>query len=338
MQYLQTYSASIQALSSVILIVVTAFYVVLTYKLLHTPHKAFLIILSIKSDNKGWILKIKNLGPGLAKNLQIKTVVQKILDFDPIKKGTVWLENTLSPASGPFQLMPNEEGEYCFGPNWISFDDPFYITWQSINGKKQKTAWLDSDVRRGSFIPLNFEAAIKWKIKWYKINLFSPWNRFKRWRIFKKATKLKRTESIPNSEYKIVAGIHKMDFAKITAMLKDAFWSKGIGIDEVKQGADNSALVVGAFTQEGLQIGYSRVISDKIRFAYIIDVYVDKNFRKRGIGQAMIKFILNHPELKDVYQWLLITKDAHGVYSKASFKPLENPDRWMEIRNPRPDR
>jgi hypothetical protein len=52
----------------------------------------------------------------------------------------------------------------------------------------------------------------------------------------------------------------------------------------------------------------------------------------------MIKFILNHPELKDVYQWLLITKDAHGVYSKAGFKPLENPDRWMEIRNSWPDR
>jgi len=143
---------------------------------------------------------------------------------------------------------------------------------------------------------------------------------------------------ILDSKFKIIDGIKKMDFAKITAMLKDAFWSKGIGIDEVKQGADNSALVVGAFTQEGLQIGYSRVISDKIRFAYILDVYVDENFRKRGIGQTMIKYILNHPDLKNVYQWVLITKDAHGVYRKVGFKPLENPDRWMEIRNPREQR
>jgi GNAT superfamily N-acetyltransferase len=143
---------------------------------------------------------------------------------------------------------------------------------------------------------------------------------------------------ILDSKFKIVDGIKKMDFAKIAAMLKDAFWSKGIGIDEVKQGADNSALVIGAFTQEGTQVGYARVISDKIRFAYILDVYVDENFRKRGIGQAMIKFILNHPALKDVYQWLLITKDAHGVYRKVGFKNLESPEKWMEIRNPRPDR
>lgn len=137
---------------------------------------------------------------------------------------------------------------------------------------------------------------------------------------------------------KIIDDIQKMDFAKVTQMLKDAWWSKGIDINEVKQGADNSALVVGVFTSQGIQVGYSRVISDKTRFAYILDVYVDEHFRKQGVGQAMIKFILNHHELKDVYQWLLITKDAHGVYSKIGFKPLENHEKWMEIRNPRTQR
>ena len=143
---------------------------------------------------------------------------------------------------------------------------------------------------------------------------------------------------ILDSKFKMFDGIKKMDFAKITAMLKDAYWSKGIGIDEVTEVAKHSALVVGAFTQEGAQVGYARVISDKSRFAYILDVYVDENFRRKGVGQAMIQFILNHHKLKDVYQWLLITKDAHDVYSKTGFKPLENLDRWMEIRNSRPDR
>lgn len=140
------------------------------------------------------------------------------------------------------------------------------------------------------------------------------------------------------SNIKIIDDIQKIDFSKITEMLKDAYWSRGIGIDEVKQGAYNSSVVVGAFTPGGLQIGYARVISDKTRFAYILDVYVDKHFRKQGVGQAMINFILNHPKLKDVYQWVLITKDAHGVYHKAGFKPLETPERWMEIRTAGPQR
>jgi predicted N-acetyltransferase YhbS len=139
-------------------------------------------------------------------------------------------------------------------------------------------------------------------------------------------------------DYLIESGFNKMDFDKITCMLKDTFWSKGIKKCEVIQGAQNSALLVGAFAEDNEQIGFSRVISDKTRFAYILDVIVDENFRKQGIGQAMMKHILDHPDLKDVYQWVLITKDAHGVYQKVGFNPIARPDDWMEIRFDRPDR
>ncbi len=131
-------------------------------------------------------------------------------------------------------------------------------------------------------------------------------------------------------------GLENMDFEKITEMLSKSFWVPGIKIDEVKKGAFNSALVIGAFLNDNVQISYARVISDKTRFAYILDVYVDEPYRKQGIGQAMIKYILSHNELKDVYQWTLITKDAHGVYSKLGFKPTGRASDWMEIRNERP--
>jgi predicted N-acetyltransferase YhbS len=139
-------------------------------------------------------------------------------------------------------------------------------------------------------------------------------------------------------EYYIRYGFDEMDFDKVQNMLKDVFWSIGIQKSEIIQGAKNSALLVGTFTKDKIQIGYSRVISDKTRFAYILDVIVDEKFRKQGIGQAMIRHILNHPELKDVYQWVLITKDAHGVYKNVGFNSLSRPNDWMEIRNDRPKR
>ena len=137
-------------------------------------------------------------------------------------------------------------------------------------------------------------------------------------------------------EIVIQYGVEQMDLEKVTKMLSNAFWCPGIKFKEVKQGAINSALVVGAFKQDKSQVGYARVISDKTRFAYIVDVYVDENYRKQGIGQKMINYILTSDELKDVYQWLLITKDAHGVYSKVGFQPISHPLAWMEIRNQRP--
>jgi ribosomal protein S18 acetylase RimI-like enzyme len=140
------------------------------------------------------------------------------------------------------------------------------------------------------------------------------------------------------TEYSIKHGFSSMDFDAITFMLKDTYWCKGIKKPEVVQGAKNSALLVGAFTPDNKQIGFARVISDKTRFAYILDVIVDPACRKQGIGQAMIKSILTHSDLKDVYQWILITKDAHGVYQKAGFNPVERHADWMEIRHNRPER
>jgi GNAT superfamily N-acetyltransferase len=129
-----------------------------------------------------------------------------------------------------------------------------------------------------------------------------------------------------------------MDFNRITELLMNAFWCKGIKREEIIQGCQNSALVVGSFLPDGTQIGFSRVISDKTRFAYILDVIVDERYRRIGVGQSMIKYILENPSLKDVYQWTLITKDAHGVYKKLGFNPIARPHDWMEIRFERPNR
>lgn len=131
-------------------------------------------------------------------------------------------------------------------------------------------------------------------------------------------------------------GMENMDFVKVTKMLSNAYWSIGIQIDEVIKSAQNSALVVGIFSDDTNQIGYARVVSDKTRFAYIADVYIDMHFRGKGIGQKIINYILNHQDLKDVCKWLLCTKDAHDVYSKVGFKPISSPLDWMEIRNTRP--
>jgi GNAT superfamily N-acetyltransferase len=139
-------------------------------------------------------------------------------------------------------------------------------------------------------------------------------------------------------DFFLKSGFDNMDFNEITGMLGKTYWSPGIQQSEIIRGAGNSALLVGAFTSDNRQIGFARVISDKTRFGYIMDVVVHESCRKQGIGQAMVNFILNNPDLKDVYQWLLITKDAHGVYQKVGFKAIERPGDWMEIRSPRPVR
>jgi len=139
-------------------------------------------------------------------------------------------------------------------------------------------------------------------------------------------------------EYSIKDGYNEMDFDKVTEMLAGAYWCEGIQKEEVLKGAQNSALVVGAFSTENKQIGFARVISDKTRFAYILDIIVDEGFKKKGIEQDLTIFILNHPDLKDVYQWLLISKDARDEYKKVGFKTASHTKSWLEIRLGRPEK
>ena len=131
-------------------------------------------------------------------------------------------------------------------------------------------------------------------------------------------------------------GMTSMDFERVADMLSQAYWSLGIKAGEMKKAAANSALVIGAFSEDGRQIAYGRVISDKTRFAYLTDFYVDVEFRQKGICRQMVKLVMDHPDLADVYQWLLVTGDAHGIYEKCGFKVFSRPLDFMEIRNPRP--
>ena len=140
------------------------------------------------------------------------------------------------------------------------------------------------------------------------------------------------------SDIIIKEGCENMDFEKVTSMLATAFWSVGIGIEEVEKGARNSALVIGAFLSDNMQIGYARVISDKTRFAYVLDVFVDENHRNKGVARKMMEYTLSNEGLKDVYQWTLITQDAQGLYSKFGFALPANNIYWMEIRRKRPER
>ena len=139
-------------------------------------------------------------------------------------------------------------------------------------------------------------------------------------------------------EFFISSGKEKLCIDDVQKMLSKMVWSPGITKNEILKGIDNSALIVGAYIENGTQIGFLRVVSDKTRFAYLMDVVVNENCRGQGIGQKMVNFALSHPELKDVYQWFLMTADAHGVYEKCGFEPVKNPERLMSIIKPRPER
>lgn len=115
---------------------------------------------------------------------------------------------------------------------------------------------------------------------------------------------------------------------RVHCWLSNTYWSPGVSREKVERAAQFSSLVLGIYLGEE-QVAYCRVVSDRATFAYIGDVYVDEAHRGKGLGKAMIRFALEHPEHQGLRRWVLATLDAHDVYAAVGFEPLVMPERWM---------
>ena len=131
-----------------------------------------------------------------------------------------------------------------------------------------------------------------------------------------------------DESYQIDEDIARIDFARVHSWLTSSYWSPGISREWVERAARHSALVLGVYSPQG-QVGYLRVVSDRVRMAYLCDVWIDSDHRGKGLGRSIVRYALEHPDLAQV-KWILATADAHGVYAELGFKPVKEPQRWME--------
>ena len=132
------------------------------------------------------------------------------------------------------------------------------------------------------------------------------------------------------SEIIISTDKEKLDIDYIHGFLTTSYWAEGIPKHTVAKSITNS-FCFGMYEKDR-QIGFARVITDFTTFAYLADVFVDENQRGKGLGQKLVKTILDHEELVDLRRWHLLTDDAQGLYSRYGFTTPNDPSLHMEKR------
>jgi GNAT superfamily N-acetyltransferase len=121
----------------------------------------------------------------------------------------------------------------------------------------------------------------------------------------------------------------RLDRALIHEFLGRSYWAAGIPREVVDRSIDN-AMCFGVYDGAS-QVGFARVITDRSTFAYLADVFVLESHRGRGLATWLMKVITGHPELQGLRRWILMTRDAHGLYRKFGFREMADPSRCMEI-------
>jgi GNAT superfamily N-acetyltransferase len=124
----------------------------------------------------------------------------------------------------------------------------------------------------------------------------------------------------------------RLDAQAIHAYLEQSYWAAGIPLDVVER-AIRGSLCIGLY-DDGQQVGFARAVTDRATFAYLADVYVLEPHRGQGLAAWMVGTLLAHPELQGLRRLSLVTKDAHGLYARFGFTPLQSLNAYMEIARP----
>lgn len=126
--------------------------------------------------------------------------------------------------------------------------------------------------------------------------------------------------------YELDDDVARVDAATVHHYLSaESYWAQGRSRADVERTIREAARVVGLYIGED-QVGFARVVSDNIHFAYLADVFVTEAHRGKGLGVALVKQAVDGGPQANL-MWFLGTRDAHTLYEKVGFGPPD--ERWM---------
>jgi GNAT superfamily N-acetyltransferase len=111
-----------------------------------------------------------------------------------------------------------------------------------------------------------------------------------------------------------------------------SYWAQGRSFNIVKKSIEQS-LCFGVYIEiPQQQVGFARVVTNYVTFAWLCDVFIIESHRGQGIGKWLLEYIASYPDLKGLHRFVLATRDAHEFYKNFGFENLSNPHWWM-VRN-----
>jgi GNAT superfamily N-acetyltransferase len=122
-----------------------------------------------------------------------------------------------------------------------------------------------------------------------------------------------------------------LDHALIHRFLSErSYWAKDVPMEIVNRSIEHS-LCFGLY-KAGRQIGFARAIADCATFAWLADVFIMEEERGKGFSKKFLAGIFKHPGLQGLRLFMLGTRDAHTLYERFGFGPMQHVERFMEIR------
>jgi nitroimidazol reductase NimA-like FMN-containing flavoprotein (pyridoxamine 5'-phosphate oxidase superfamily)/ribosomal protein S18 acetylase RimI-like enzyme len=117
----------------------------------------------------------------------------------------------------------------------------------------------------------------------------------------------------------LCAAVDERKLDEVCDLLDGTYWNHNHSRGALAAAHRNSDAWVGALDPGGVLIASARGISDGVKHAWIYDVVVAPPWRGGGLGQAVMRLILDHPRIRGAERVHLTTRDAMRLYRKLGF-------------------
>jgi GNAT superfamily N-acetyltransferase len=119
-----------------------------------------------------------------------------------------------------------------------------------------------------------------------------------------------------------------LDHEAVFGFLAQTGWWSHLTPDSLDR-ALQSSLCFSLF-EETHQIGFARVITDYVTYAYLCDVFIAERRRRQGLGSWLVRSVLQHPDIKPLKRVALLTHNAQTFYLGLNFRFATRPNSYME--------
>lgn len=113
-------------------------------------------------------------------------------------------------------------------------------------------------------------------------------------------------------------------------------WNDGYQADELRLGTaiSNSWFTLSAYSDENELVGFGRVVSDGVLYAFICDMIVAPAYQNRGIGSKILRKLIQQCQKAGIrVLWLFAAADKSGFYQKHGFadRPQNAPGMQLNL-------
>src|SRR5947209_2922130 len=118
-------------------------------------------------------------------------------------------------------------------------------------------------------------------------------------------------------KYSIIERLSLEHITQLSELFKQTWWAR----DRTKVEIEIMLICSMSFglieNETQRLIGYARVLTDEIKYAFIFDVILLEHSRGKGMGKMLMETIIAHPRLKNITRFeLTCAPDMVGFYEK----------------------